>query len=87
MKKTVEITAKTLDEAIAEAVKELGAKSADDITVSVVQEATKGFLGLGSTNAVIRAEYDAPEAEAADGVEETKAETEETTETETQAQA
>lgn len=77
MKKTVEITAKTLDEAIAEAVKELGAKSADDITVSVVQEAKKGFLGLGSTNAVIRAEYDAPEAEAADGVEETKAETEE----------
>ncbi|MBQ9162362.1 MAG: protein jag [Clostridia bacterium] len=61
MKKTVEITAKSLDEAVAEAVKELGAASADDITVSVLQEAKKGFLGLGSTPTVIRAEYDAPE--------------------------
>ena len=65
MKKTIEITAKTLDEAIAEAVEKLGAESADDILVSVLQESKKGFLGLGSTPTVIRAEYDAPAETAA----------------------
>ena len=64
MKKTIEITAKTLDEAIAEAVLKLGASSADDILVSVLQEPKKGFLGLGSTPTVIRAEYDAPDTDA-----------------------
>ena len=73
MKKTIEITAKTLDEAIAEAVEKLGAKSADDILVSVIQESKKGFLGLGSTPTVIRAEYDASEDVAVETAEKTQA--------------
>ncbi len=57
MKKEIVISAKSVEEAIALAVKELGAPSADKIEVTVLEEAKKGFLGIGSTDAKISATY------------------------------
>ncbi len=57
MKKEVVISAKTVEEAVALAVKELGAPSADAIEYSVLEEAKKGFLGLGASDAKISAAY------------------------------
>ena len=57
MKKEVIISAKTVEEAVALAAKELGAPSADKIEYTVLEEAKKGFLGLGSTDAKICASY------------------------------
>ncbi len=57
MKKEVIVTAKTVEEAIERAVAELGAPSADKIEYTVVEEAKKGFLGIGATDAKISASY------------------------------
>jgi len=57
MEKKVIISAKTTEEAISKAVEELGAPSADAIKVTVLEEATKGFLGLGAKQAKIEAVY------------------------------
>ena len=57
MKKEVIISAKTVEEAVALAVKELGAPSAEKIEYTVLEEAKKGFLGIGATDAKISASY------------------------------
>ncbi|MBR2907598.1 MAG: protein jag [Clostridia bacterium] len=57
MEKKVIISAKTTEEAISKAVEELGAPSADAVKVTVLEEATKGFLGLGAKQAKIEAVY------------------------------
>lgn len=57
MKKTITVTAKTVELAIADAVKQLGAPSAEDIVYTVIEKEKKGFLGLGSTPAVIEATF------------------------------
>ena len=57
MKKEVIISAKTVEEAVALAVKELGAPSEDKIEYTVLEEAKKGFLGIGATDAKISASY------------------------------
>ncbi len=57
MKKEVIISAKTVEEAVALAVKELGAPSEDKIEYIVLEEAKKGFLGIGATDAKISASY------------------------------
>ena len=57
MKKQVKITAKTIDEAIAKAVEELGAPDVSDIEYTVVEEPKKGLFGIGATPAVIEATY------------------------------
>ena len=57
MKKEVTITAKTVELAIAEAVRELGAPDEASIEYTVIEKEKKGFLGLGSAPAVIRATY------------------------------
>ena len=57
MKKQVKITAKTVDEAIAKAVEELGAPDASDIEYTVIEEPKKGLFGIGATPAVIEATY------------------------------
>ena len=57
MKKEVIINAKTVEEAVALAVKELGAPSEDKIEYTVLEEAKKGFLGIGATDAKISASY------------------------------
>ena len=57
MKKQTIITAKTVEEAVAKAALELGAPSVEAITYTVLEEAKKGFLGLGATPAKIEATY------------------------------
>ncbi|MBQ9130342.1 MAG: Jag N-terminal domain-containing protein, partial [Clostridia bacterium] len=51
------ISAKTIEEAVAQAVTELGAPSADQIEYTVLEEPKKGFLGLGAQDAKISATY------------------------------
>ncbi len=53
--KEIEKTAKSIDEAIAEAMLELNVKSADDLNIEIIDEGSKGFLGLGSKEAKIKA--------------------------------
>ena len=55
IKETV-VTAKTTEEAVALAAKELGAE-ADAIEYTVIEEAKKGLFGLGSSPAKIKATY------------------------------
>ena len=57
MKKEVTITAKTVELAIAEAVRELGAPDEASIKYTIVEREKKGFLGIGGTPAVITATY------------------------------
>ena len=58
MKKEVIISAKTIEEAVALAVTELEAPSADAITYTVLEEPKKGGLfGIGAQNAKISAVY------------------------------
>ncbi len=57
MKKEVIVSAKSVEEAVAKAVIELGAPSADKIEYTVLEEAKKGFLGIGATDAKISASY------------------------------
>ncbi len=57
MKKETIITAKTVEEAVAKAVVELGAPNAESIEYTVLEEARKGFLGIGATPAKISAGY------------------------------
>ena len=58
MKKEITVSAKSVEEAVAKAVEELGAPSADKIEYTVIEEAKKGFLGIGGTLAKINASYD-----------------------------
>ena len=55
MKKEVIVSAKSVEEAVAKAVAELGAPSADKIEYTVLEDAKKGFLGIGATDAKISA--------------------------------
>ena len=57
MKKEIEVSARTKEEAIAQAVAELGAPSESALVITVVREARKGFLGFGAVDAVIHAAY------------------------------
>ena len=57
MRKEVVTTAKTIEEAVAKAVEELGAPSAEKIEYTVLEEPKKGFLGIGSCDAKISAVY------------------------------
>ena len=51
-----EKTGKSVEEAIALAVQELHVDSPDDLEITVLEEAAKGFLGIGSKDAKISAE-------------------------------
>ena len=53
--KEIQVSAKTEERAIEEAVRQLGVDSADDLEIEVIEKATKGFLGFGSKDAVIKA--------------------------------
>ena len=64
MKKEIEISAKTREEAIEKAVIELGAPSAAAIMYTVINEGRKGFLGFGAVDCTIKAIYQVPDAPA-----------------------
>lgn len=57
MKKEIIKTAKTVEEAVALAAKELGVEPST-LTYEVITEAKKGFLGIGATDAEIRVTFD-----------------------------
>ena len=56
MKKELIVTAKTVEEARAKAVAELGL-SEEEIEFTVLEEGKKGFLGIGATDAKVQAVY------------------------------
>lgn len=60
MIKTLEKSARTEDEAIALALKELG-MDRDDVSVEIVERAKSGFLGIGASPAVVRISYEVPD--------------------------
>ena len=60
MKKYLEKSGKTEDEALTAALKELGLER-DDVSVEIVERAKSGFLGIGASPAVIRVEYEVPD--------------------------
>ena len=60
MKKYLEKSGKTEEEALAAALKELGLER-DDVSVEIVERAKSGFLGIGASPAVIRVEYEVPD--------------------------
>lgn len=57
----IEVSAKTLDEAITEACQKLGVTS-DKLDYEIVEEGSSGFLGIGSKPAVIKAAVKVEEA-------------------------
>lgn len=60
MLKTLEKSGRTEDEAIQAALMELGLDR-DDVSVEILERAKSGFLGIGSSPAVVRISYEAPE--------------------------
>jgi spoIIIJ-associated protein len=58
VKKEVIVTAKTIEEAVALAVKELDAPDADKIEYTVLEEPKKGLFGIGAQDAKISATYE-----------------------------
>ena len=66
MKKEIEISGKTREEAIEKAVIELGAPSASAIMYTVINEGRKGFLGFGAVDCTIKAVYQVADVPAED---------------------
>ena len=60
MTKFIEMTGKTEEEAVANALRELGLDR-DDVSVEIIERAKSGFLGLGSSPARVRVSYEAPD--------------------------
>ena len=57
MKKEITVTAKTTELALEKAARELGAPSVEAIQYTVIEKEKKGFLGIGSSAAIITASY------------------------------
>lgn len=55
-KKVIKVSAKTLDEAVAQAAEQLGV-AAEDMEYTVLAEAKKGFLGIGASDCEIEASF------------------------------
>ncbi len=64
MKKEIEISAKTKEEAIAEAITQLGAPSEASLMITVINEGRRGFLGFGAVPVTIKAVYQVPDVPA-----------------------
>ena len=62
MHKYIEVSGKTEEEAIASALAQLGLDR-DDVSVEIVERAKSGFLGIGSSPAVVRVNYEASDEE------------------------
>jgi len=57
VRKETVVSAKTIEEAVAKAVAELGAGSAEEIEYTVLEEPKKGLFGIGAVPAKISASY------------------------------
>ena len=64
MKREVIATAKTVEDAIAKGVRELGAPE-EDVNVEVLTQPKKGFLGIGEVPAQVKVTYEQDGADAA----------------------
>ncbi len=62
MTKSIEVSAKTEDEAIASALEQLGV-TRDDVSVEILERAKSGFLGLGASPARVRVSYEVRESQ------------------------
>ncbi len=60
MLKTNEFRGKTVDDAIAKALAELGLER-EDVSVEIVDRGKAGFLGIGAADAVVRVSFEGPE--------------------------
>lgn len=60
--KSIEVVARSVDEAIAEALRELQVER-DDVEITIIEEGNKGFLGIGSKQAKVRVDKKVPEYE------------------------
>ena len=60
MEKTIVTTGKTIDEAIENALSQLGLDR-DNVSVQVLAQAKSGFLGIGATPAKVEVTYEAPD--------------------------
>ncbi len=60
MEKTIVTTGKTIDEAIENALNQLGLER-DNVSVQVLAQAKAGFLGIGATPAKVEVTYEAPD--------------------------
>lgn len=77
----IEKRAKSVDDAVAEALAELGIKK-DDAVIEIVQESSKGFLGLGAKEAIVKVSAkNSAEAVKASSVKEAEPEVEEPADT------
>lgn len=56
MIKSIEVSGKTEDDAVANALKQLG-RDRDEVSVEILERAKSGFLGIGGTPAVVRVSY------------------------------
>jgi spoIIIJ-associated protein len=56
MTNSIEISAKTKEEAIEIALEQIGA-SIDDVEIEVIEEGSKGFLGIGGKDATVKVSY------------------------------
>ena len=68
MLKTIESRGKTVDDAIAAALQELGLER-EDVSVEIVERGKSGFLGIGAADAVVNVSYEAPDEEPAPRIE------------------
>ena len=64
MRQFIDVTGKTEDEAIQNALRQLGLDR-DDVSVEILERAKSGFLGLGSCPAKVRVSYGPEEEEEA----------------------
>lgn len=62
MQKSIETQGVTRDEAIANALRQLGLDR-DSVSVEVLDNGKKGFLGIGATPARVRVQYEVPDEE------------------------
>lgn len=60
MLNSIEVTGKTEDEALASALSQLGLDR-DEVSIEIIERAKSGFLGIGSSPAVIRVHYEVKE--------------------------
>ena len=64
MGKSIEFHGKTVDDAVAKALAELGLER-EDISVEIIERGRSGFLGFGASDAIVRVAFEGPEEEEA----------------------
>ena len=60
MIESIQVSGKSEEEAIASALAQLG-RELDEVTVEIIERAKSGFLGIGSSNAVVKVSYEKAE--------------------------